>query len=95
MKEKYKEIISIITNTLDGISTLIIGVTVICFFVSNIQNSMVLFQIYSILYLLSCSLKLINNEKNNKKLTYCGIGLFIFTLIIGGYIMVNIIKWNI
>ena len=95
MKEKYKGIISIITNTLDGISNIIIGIAVICFFVSNIQNSMVLFQIYSIIYLLSCSLKLINNKKDNKKLTYCGIGLFIFALLIGGYIIVNIIKWNI
>ena len=95
MKEKYKGIISIVTNILDGISALIIGVAAICFFVSNIQISIILFQIYSILYLLSISLKLINNKKDNKKLTYCGIGLLMFTLIVGVYIIVNIIKWNI
>ncbi len=84
MKQSTKRIISIITNILDSITTLFIGIA-IYFFVFRANNIIELFLYASISYLLSITLKLINNEKENKKLIYCGFALLIFTIIIGGF----------
>jgi len=94
MNEKYKGIISVITNILDSITTLITAIA-IYLFVFGGKNTIELFLYASIGYLLSLSLKLIGNKKDNKKLVYCGVVLLIFTLVIGGFIIVNSIKWNI
>lgn len=93
MKKNTKQIINIITNILDSITTLLAGIA-IYFFVFSAKNTIELFLYASIGYLLSLSLKLLNNEKENKKLIYCGVILLIFTLFIGGFIIVNSIKWS-
>lgn len=93
MKKNTKRIMSIITSVLESITTLFIGIA-IYFYVFRANHKIELFLYASICYFLSLAFKLINNEKGNKKLVYCGFALLIFTLLIGGFIIVNSIKWN-
>lgn len=87
MEEKIKKGLSIASNILNGISSIII-------FFGLITGKIELLLSASITYLLACGLKLIANKKDDKKLTFVGIVLIIFTIITGAFNISNMIKWN-
>lgn len=87
MGEKIKKGLSIASNILNGISSVII-------FFGLITSKIEVFLSASITYLLACGLKLIANKKDDKKLIFAGIVLIIFTIITGAFNISNMIKWN-
>ena len=90
---KEKNIITSIANVFNRIYDFAIIIAVVMFFFGGADIAFYIFLYGGSFYLLSLCLKLIANEKKDKKITYLGIFLTVIFTIITVFNVVMSIKW--
>jgi len=93
MKDKNSNIITTIANIFNRIYDLAIIPGIVLFFLGKVDIAFYIFLYGGSLYLLSLCLKMIANEKKNKKITFLGIILTIIFVIITIFNIFMSIKW--
>lgn len=92
MNDKTLKMIETISNVFNSISIFITGLAMLFFLLG--QNTIEMFLCAGFLYLWSCGLKLIANKKKDRRLTYLGIFLIVFSTILAAFCIINMIKWS-